>query len=307
MFNQFDKSTFTSYFIIILFFTGILYRFWSFDVSYNSQSNLYLNKWSIITPFGIVIAFISIRINSVISSLKIFSKNNNLTLYLFLFFTTLWLVNKPKLSDLLILVQSYYCIEIFNSSLTKKSTIENFFKLGILTSTILLIVKVNIIYLLPILISFSIVGKNSFKDFLSFLIGFIIPIYCLSAYTLFTENHQLLTDIFYSYKNTTVEIISGYDIYVISLIIFTTIISLPKVSSLNINTRMLMSSIFPLLISLVLFSLFFSYKNSKILSGLTIISAIYGSIFINYIRNKKQKNILIILTIILGIINIFVL
>lgn len=311
MFKQFDKSTFTSYFFIFFFYLLVVYKFFiNLSIEYTNSINFSINvnnKWIHTLFFAILIAFITIRINKIISSLKIFSSNNNLTSFLFLFFVTLWLIKSPSIYDLLVLIQAYYCIEIFNNSLHKESTIENYFKLGIFISAIFILMQVNILFILPTLVSFTIIGKKGIKDFLAYLVGLLMPIYLISSYSLITDDTLLIQNLFSFTDKFRFELIQKYDIYVISIFIFSILMALPRISILNINTRMLMSSIISLAIILIAFMLFFNFIGCKMVGGLVIVSTMYASIFINFIKNKKQRDALIILSIILGIINIFVL
>lgn len=267
-----------------------------------NEKNVFLYKFLSFTLFGIVLVLmynLAVRRDLTL-------KNELIAVAVVLIFGVHALLFSSSLS-------SFILIFFFTSILTslvntpkKSQTVDSIYYIGVLYGMTTLL-SPNTIVLLPLLlICINQFGKNGMRDIGGLLLGLCTPIYILITYLYLTDNFHLISrwiGQFHAYK---FQFPTAIQYLPIAISIISGVLAMPYIANFNINTRKLYTVIFGALVLLSISAVFLKFNHLKYILALMFVGSLYFSIYLSHIRNKRLRELLLIVGIVSAIINTFV-
>lgn len=256
--------------------------------------------------FLITVAIIGFSFSFLIYKIKLDNTFGFIPTILFLFHILICLHFKIIISDIFVLLFVFVLLVLFEKTLKLKKITSYFYTIGVLSS-LFIILTIKSLFLLPVIfLAVNIFGKNGIKDLLAFLVGFFTVIYIVFSISYIYDSTHLFLEYFLQFRNIKISLDLGGHYILILLILIEWLITIGYINNFNINNRKLFSFVFSLALLSVIIMIFTKYLDSYNILFLANLGTMYTCAFIYTSRNKKIKNSILILILLLSIINTFV-
>lgn len=232
-------------------------------------------------------------------------RNASLPIYTILIFGISALSFEISLSDFIFVGYVFILILQLYKIRKESKTTNNFHGMG-LALGISCLISIHMIVIIPIMFFvWGNFGKSGIKDLLALIIGILIPIYTLAAYSYLADEPQIWSHYFTAISLFEYSLPKKYEYLALVICFIGTIKSLPYTQNFNINTRKIYTILTVVFFLYFGLSLCLRVEGSSLIFCVMFISSLFLHIYISQTRNKKLQNILLAIGLIWSFLSTF--